>query len=312
MAASNESNLKYLYTQLVANGIDKFLAAGITANAYRECAGNPNVLTIDGNYSRGNLSKTPANNHGIGGGYIGFYYHGRLVNLFNYAKSNGGILSKYSGKSLQQINTEIEQWMMKTNGGSIPASAFYDGGRHMRGGPYYNSFIVSPDAQVKYIASIIKSEFPEVMHSFTGDEAMHKAHNWFFKTVEKGAGTAESSWARYGEKTKKLINDPAISAQLTNTTLADDSTSSGGYGDGFGETWSGNVYSGSYELDLANATTNNLLNLGGSSFLPNSSTDEGKIIKRVYTYRPKNSKMVELIPMQLDYSAFVDSTTSKV
>lgn len=306
--AALEQNLKYLYTQLVNSGLNKFLAAGITTNAYRECAGNPNVMTIDGNPKGGNLSKTPSDSHGIGGGYIGFYYNGRLADLFKFASSNNGILKQYSGKSLSTINSEIENWLMDKNGGAIPKGAFYDGGTHLKSGPYYNKFIVTPTCQVQYLAHIMKSEFSPP--DFTGDEAMHQYHNWFFKKVEKAATSMEQSWKRYGEKTKQIINDPAISSQLTNTTIDDGSDST--YANGDGETWSGNVYSGSYDIDLANATVNNLLNLDSvTSNLNNSSLGE-KTIKRVYTYKPKNAKMVQLVPMQLDYSSFITSDNSKV
>lgn len=308
--AALEQNLKYLYTQLVNNGLNKFLAAGITTNAYRECAGNPNVMTIDGKPKGGNLATTPADSHGIGGGYIGFYYHGRLKDLFKYASSNNGVLNQYSGKSLNTINTEIESWLMEKNGGSIPQSAFYDGGVHLKNGPYYNKFIVTPTCQVQYIAHIMKSEFTPPTYS--GDEAMHQYHNWFFKEVERAATSVEQSWQRYGEKTKRLINDAAIASQLTNTTIDSGSDSTFASGDEMGETWSGNVYSGTYELDLANATVNNLLNLDSvTSNLNNTSLGE-KTIKRVYTYKPKNAKMVQLVPMQLDYSSFITSDNSKV
>lgn len=301
-----QENLKYLYNNLVSNGLDKPLAAGITTNAYRECAGNPSVITIDGNPSvRSQLSKTPSKSHGIGGGYIGFYYNGELKNLFKYAQSNSGVLSNYANKTLTAINTEIESWLMVHNNGSIPANAFYDGGSHLRNSPYANKFVVSPQCQANYIAHLIKTKYSSYINHFTGDNAMHQAHNWFFTEVEKAkTPSVEVSWQRYGQRTKDIINDADIAGQLTDTPLTADNYSVDD------SNYEGTVFSGTYTIDLNNVTQNNLLNL--ESTTKSDTKTDNRTIKRVYTYRPKNSQLVQLVPMELDYGNLLTTSTTKV
>lgn len=160
---------KYIYNYFRNHNVSDAAVKGILANMYAESGFVYDVLGWDGNKRMTHC--------GIGGGLIGFYYHGRLPEIAKYFDGN---TERIDSLNQQIINSGLPY--PKSAGNSVNTKFIKDKGFHF---PY------SLDQQLDFI---LKKYITSEIKSMTDSQ---KAAEWWIKKIENPQKIVDR-WKLYG------------------------------------------------------------------------------------------------------------------
>ena len=171
--AEVKATIKKCYEMLTKAGCSSAFAKGVLSNFYAESSFQYSLLTWDGN----NVDK-----FGIGGGLIGFYYHGRLKELANLIDGNEN-----------RINTLND--IVKTSGLPRPNVAGSEKNKQYIMNTLKKSFPYTLEQQMRIICEkYIKLKGCPINSSSEKDSA-----EWFMLKIERPAKENRiDRWAKYG------------------------------------------------------------------------------------------------------------------